>query len=111
MKAFTKTLAVVGLSFGAMGMANASPELTPADTAVTSKICVTAATGSKLKLRNALEDAGLTKHYVENNVTCNGLPIVEFVAQYSDNPDSINAFITSGKYVADNYIASVKSRH
>ena len=76
MKAFTKTLAVVGMSFGAMGMANASPELTPADTAVTSKICVTAATGSKLKLRNALEDAGLTKHYVENT-TNSELMIIE----------------------------------
>lgn len=110
MKVLAKTLVVVGLFSGMTGVAMASSELVAADNQESSKICVTAATGSKLALRSAIKDAGLTKRYVEAKVTCNEMPIVQFVAQYSETPLSINDFITSGKYSAENYIASISAK-
>lgn len=109
MKVLAKTLAVVGLFSGLTGAAMASPELVAADNNVSSKICVTAATGDKFDLRSAIKDAGLTKQYVENKITCNDMPIVNFVAQYGEKPQVINDFITSGRYSEENYLASVNA--
>ena len=108
MKVLAKTLAVVGLFSGLTGAAMATPELY-VDDAASSKICVTAATGDKFALRSAIKDAGLTKQYVENKITCNDLPIVSFVAQYSEDPQSVNDFITSGRYSEENYLASLNA--
>lgn len=106
MKAFTKTLAIVGLSLGVMGVANANSVFVAADDNITSQICVVATQGSKLKLNKAIKNAGLTKQYVVKNVTCNEQPIVEFVAENGTNANSINAYITGVEYQAE-YIANV----
>ncbi len=109
MKTFTKTLAVVGMTFGLAGVASANVEFVPSDDTASTNICVSAAQGSKTNLRNAIENAGVTKHYVATKMTCNGMPVVEFVAQYSENPDTINGFITNGKYDSSSFIASVNT--
>ncbi|GGF77029.1 DUF3718 domain-containing protein [Alteromonas lipolytica] len=98
MKTFTKVVMVAGLTFGAMAAAHADTQLVAADNEVTSKICVVAAKGSKMKLHAALKDVGLSRDYVEKNITCNGMPIVEFVEQYGENVAKINRYITAGEY-------------
>ena len=109
MKAFNKTLAVVGLTFGLVGMASASPEFYPADDTLTSKVCVAAVSGSKHKLADSMKDANVGKRFVVEQVTCNGMPFVEFVAQYGENSDAINKYITSGKYANNEFIASTSN--
>lgn len=98
MKTFTKLVMVAGLTFGAMAVAQAETQFVAADDAVTSDICVVAANGNKMKLHKAIKDAGLTRGFVEDNVTCNGMPIVEFVEQYGENVAAINRYITAGDY-------------
>ena len=98
MKAIAKVLMIVGVSVAGMGFAQAETKLVAADDAVTSEICVVAASGKKLKLHKTIKDFGLTRNYVARNVECNGMPIVEFVEQYGDNVTSINHYITSGEY-------------
>ena len=85
MKTFTKIVMVAGLTFGAMATAQANSQFVAADDAITSEICVIAAKGNKMKLHKAIKEAGLTRGFVEDNVTCNELPIVDFVEQYGDN--------------------------
>lgn len=98
MKTFTKVVMVAGLTFGAMAAAQADTQFVAADDAVTSEICVVAANGNKMKLHKAIKDAGLTRGFVEDNVTCNDMPIVEFVEQYGENVAKINRYITAGDY-------------
>ncbi len=98
MKALTKVMIALGVTLSAMSVAQANPELVAADNYVTSEICVVAAEGNKIKLRRALRHAGLSTDFVAKNVTCNSLPIVEFVEQYGENVASINQFITRGEY-------------
>jgi|TARA_B100000780_G_C21115527_1_gene451257 hypothetical protein len=98
MKTFTKIVMVAGLTFGAMATAQANSQFVAADDAITSEICVIAAKGNKMKLHKAIKEAGLTRGFVEDNVTCNELPIVDFVEQYGDNVAKINRYITAGDY-------------
>ena len=98
MKTFTKVVMVVGLAFGAMATAQADSRFVAADESVTSKICVAAAKGNKMNLHQEIRRAGLTREYVADNVTCNDMPITEFVEQYGENVAKINRFITGGEY-------------
>ncbi|MBU3023259.1 DUF3718 domain-containing protein [Aestuariibacter sp. A3R04] len=107
MNVITKVMAIVGVSFGLAAGVSASPQLIGSDDSATTKICLSAASGSKFKLRDAMKDAGVDKRFVESEISCNGIPLVEFVAQYGENSDSINAYITNGSYESGNYIVSV----
>ncbi|MDC8829407.1 DUF3718 domain-containing protein [Alteromonas gilva] len=98
MKALTKVMIALGVTMSAMSVAQASPELVAADDYVTSEICVVAAEGNKVKLRRTLRDAGLSPEFVAKNVTCNDMPIVEFVEQYGQNVAAINQVIMRGEY-------------
>lgn len=100
MKNLTKVLVAAGFVFGSMSIAHAGSDtqLVAADNEVSSDICVVAAKGNKLKLHQALKSAGLSRDFVAANVTCNELPIVEFVEQYGENVNVINRFITGGDY-------------
>ncbi|GEA12792.1 DUF3718 domain-containing protein [Alteromonas sp. KUL49] len=109
MKTFTKTLAVVGMTFGIAGVASANVEFVPSDDTASTNICVSAAEGNKNNLRDAIENAGVSKRYVATKMTCNDMPVIEFVAQYSENPDAINSYITNGKYNSSSFIASVNA--
>jgi hypothetical protein len=98
MKTLTKVVMIAGLAFGAATAAQASTEFVAADNAVTSDICVAAAKGKKIKLHEAIKDSGLTRGFVEKNVTCNEMPIVEFVELYGENVAKINGYITANEY-------------
>lgn len=109
MRRFSKILLVSGLSLGLTTAASANSAFVAADDNITSQICVVALEGSKAKLNRVLKQTRLTKQYIVDNVTCNGTPITEFVAQNGSNPNSINAYITNGDYSASDFIASVNS--
>jgi predicted RNase H-like nuclease len=81
-----------------MATAQANTQFEAADDAITSEICVIAANGNKMNLHKAIRDSGLTRGFVEDSVTCNQLPIVEFVEQYGENVAKINRYITAGDY-------------
>lgn len=109
MQRFSKILLATGLSLGLATAASANSAFVAADDNITSQICVVALEGSKAKLNRVLKQTRLTKQYVVDNVTCNGTPITEFVAQNGNNPDSINAYITNGNYASDDFIARVEN--
>ncbi|RDV26839.1 DUF3718 domain-containing protein [Alteromonas aestuariivivens] len=111
MKTMTKLTAIIGFSFVVAGFANANSSVEPADNSVTSKICAVATKGSAVKLHRAIKDSGLSKHYVANSVTCNGTPLVDFVAQYGENPASVNDYITGGRYSTTEIVAQVNTRN
>ncbi len=98
MKVLTKVMIALGVTMSAVSVAQANPELVAADDYVTSKICVVATEGSQTKLRNAIQESGLSLQYVARKVSCNGMPIADFVEQYGENVANINEYITGGKY-------------
>ncbi|MEG3766870.1 DUF3718 domain-containing protein [Alteromonas sp. 14N.309.X.WAT.G.H12] len=105
MKVFTRTMVAIGLSLGVAGLANAGTQIVAADDSVTSEICVSAATGSKYKLKSAMEKARVDKEYVLEKLTCNGMSVIEFVEQHGTNPSVISAYITNGGYSSKEYLA------
>ncbi|MBU2977202.1 DUF3718 domain-containing protein [Alteromonas sp. C1M14] len=111
MNVMTRSMAVIGVTFGLVGFANANTnaELVAADGSATSNICVSAAQGSKYKLKSAMETARVDKEYVLEKLSCNGMPIEAFVEQYSENPKSIMTYITNGRYRSDEYIARMNT--
>jgi glutamine cyclotransferase len=110
MKTLTKAIAITTLTLSSIGLASASNVMVPANNYATTKLCVVASEGSKVKLLKAIKEAGLSKNYVAENVKCNELNIVAFIEQYGSNVEKMNNFLTSGKY--SNYIevANVASR-
>ncbi len=98
MNTFTKIIATSVLTLSSIGMASAATEYVAADDYVTSKLCVVATEGSKLKLSKAIEKTGLSKRFVVENVTCNNQELTTFVEQHGTNVDNINNYLTAGKY-------------
>ena len=98
MKTLTKTLAIISLSLGAITVANANPVLVSTDNSQSTEICMAAASGSKLQLRQAIKDTGLTKQKVNNLISCNGLTLVDFVEAYGSDVVEVNDYITNGEY-------------
>ncbi|MEP4298939.1 MAG: DUF3718 domain-containing protein [Paraglaciecola sp.] len=98
MNTFTKIIATSVLTLSAIGMANAATEYVAADDYMTSKLCVAATEGSKLKLSKAIEKTGLSKRFIVENVTCNNQEMTSFVEQHGTNVDNINNYLTAGKY-------------
>jgi hypothetical protein len=111
MKTLTKTLAASLISFTILGAAHASPELVPTDNEAGTGLCVTATSGSLLKMNKAMKSTRVTKRYVTEKMTCNGQSIVAFVEQYGKKAEKMNNFLTNGKYSKErNVIASVNSQ-
>lgn len=107
MKTLNKLAVILGTSFALAATVSAQTEIEAADDFATSKICEAAAKGSRSQVRNAVEHSGLSKQYVANNVTCNDMPLVEFVEQYGANVVSVNEYITSGRYEPKDVVAKV----
>jgi len=80
-----KGLTLVALTFGMALSANAAT-YQAADDTLESKLCVTAATGSKLKMNKAIQQfrsgTNVTANYriVANKLYCNGVDVAEFAA-------------------------------
>ncbi|MFT6267262.1 MAG: hypothetical protein ACJAVV_000052 [Alphaproteobacteria bacterium] len=83
MKLLTKITVISVLTFSVLGIVNAAPVLVPTDNYVTSKLCVAAAQGNKVKLAREIKNAHLSKDFVIKNVKCNDLSFTAFVDQYA----------------------------
>lgn len=110
MKTLTKAIAITTLTLSSIGLASASNVMVPADNYITSKLCVVASEGNKIKLAKAIKSTGLSKNYVATNVKCNELDIVAFIEQYGSNVEKMNNYLTSGKYSNNNVVANIASR-
>ncbi|MEP1554768.1 DUF3718 domain-containing protein [Paraglaciecola sp.] len=109
MNTLTKIIATSVLTLSSIGMASAATEYVAADDYVTSKLCVVATEGSKLRLSQAIKKSGLSKNYVAENVTCNNQKLVTFVEQHGTNVEDINNFLTAGKYSSNIEVTTVAS--
>ncbi|MEP2650717.1 MAG: DUF3718 domain-containing protein [Paraglaciecola sp.] len=109
MNTFTKIIATSILTLSSIGMANAATEYVAADDYVTSKLCVVATEGSKMRLSQAIEKTGLTKRFVVENITCNNQNLITFVEQHGTNVDNINNYLTAGKYSSNVEVTIVAS--
>ncbi len=107
MKTLTKLAVILGTSLTLAATASAQTNVEAADDFATSKICAAATKGSRMKLHKAMENAGYTKQFVVENVTCNDMPLVDFVEQYGSNVATVNHYITSGRYEPKDVVAKV----
>jgi hypothetical protein len=108
MKKFLMVSAFVSMSLGLAATANASVELVPADSSASTKICIAAAQGNKFKVARAIEYAGVTKSYVNQEVTCNGVAINDFAAQYHNTNDQAQFVATDGSVSSKICIAAAQ---
>lgn len=84
MKTIAKTIAVFGLSMGVIAGVSAQPTVVASDNSITSQLCVTAATGDALDMHKKIKTLRVSKEFVAEQLTCNGMPVAEFVEQYKD---------------------------
>ncbi len=108
MKKLLMLSAVVSMSLGLAATANASVELVAADDSASTKICIAAAQGKKFKVSRATKEAGLTKQYVNQEMTCNGMPINDFAAQYPVTYDQAQFVATDSSVSSKICIAAAK---
>lgn len=108
MKRFLMVSALVSMSLGMAATANASVELVPADGSASTKICIAAAEGNKFKVDRSIEYAGVTKRYVNQEMTCNGMPIKDFAAQYHATNDPAQFVATDGSMSSKICIAAAQ---
>ena len=90
MKTLTKVIATTVLTLSTIGFASAAEQLVPTNSDTSTKICVVAAKGNKLKLDREIRESGFSKHYVVENVKCNGMDLASFVEQYGHNSSLTN---------------------
>ena len=110
MKKLTQSIAIIALTVGSIGLANAQSDFVAGNNSADTEICITAAEGNRLKLLKTLQDTGMSKRYVAEKIQCNELSFVDFVEQYGKNVDKINNFITKGKYSENIIVASVAAK-
>lgn len=83
--------------FATNAMAHAS-QFEATDNRATTQICVAAAQGKTFKLHRAIKESRLSKQFVAQQVKCNNQPITEFVATHSTKSETINHYLTGGRY-------------
>lgn len=98
MNNLVKTIAAVGVCFVATGAMANSSKFEAMDNQATTHICVAAAEGKNYQLRRMLKESGLSKKYVAEKLSCNGIAFVEFVETYGKQPVATNNYITAGRY-------------
>lgn len=80
-------LVALALTTANLATAGNSQTYLAQDNSIESKICVAAATGSKLRMNTAVKNISPTKlmrtnyELVANNVSCNGMNVAEFAKQ------------------------------
>ncbi|MEP4891778.1 MAG: DUF3718 domain-containing protein [Aliiglaciecola sp.] len=111
MKTLTKVIATAALTLSSIGIVSAASVIVPADSYITSNLCVVATEGSKVKLSQAIKKSGLSKRYVASEVTCNDLELTTFIEQYGSNVTEMNNFLTSGKYSNTTDMAAVTTHN
>ena len=92
MKTITKVLTTLTLSLSIAGMANAST-FTAKDNSVTTELCMTAASGNRVAMSKAIKSSRINKSALVNKVKCNDQNITDFVAQYGNSPEKMNALL------------------
>ncbi|WP_286235248.1 DUF3718 domain-containing protein [Thalassotalea sediminis] len=102
MKLFTTLATVATISFAMVssvsGVEITSAKLTAGDKSTSTKICMSAASGSRIALLKSVEQSGYSRQYIYKNLACNELPVTDFVAQYGKSPEKINAMLSRGQY-------------
>ncbi len=92
----TKILTTLALSLTIAGSVNAN-SFEATNNSITTQICIAAVEDNKSKLRNTIKENRLAKSYVSNEIKCNDLHIMEFVAKYSKSPAKINNLLSKYK--------------
>jgi hypothetical protein len=109
MKTLTKILATLTLSLSVVGISNAST-LVAKDNSISTELCMTAASGNRAAMHNAIKNSRLSKSYVVYNIKCNAQNITDFIAQHGKNPNKMNLLLNHGRnkgQVSINDIASL----
>ncbi len=109
MKTLTKVIATTVLTLSTIGVANAATQLVATDNLTGTKLCIAAASGSKLKLSREIKNSGLRKHHIVENVKCNDMDLVSFVEQYGSNPHNINTFLAGKDYSKNSSTTDIAS--
>ncbi|NQZ07944.1 MAG: DUF3718 domain-containing protein [Algicola sp.] len=77
-------LAVLGLSMATAANA-AGVSVTGFNNSLPTQLCVTAATGSRVKMFKDMSNSGWSKQFIKNNIVCNGDSIGTFAAKYGSD--------------------------
>lgn len=93
MKMLTKSIAAVAMATMFTGAAMASTQFEAADDATSSSICVAVAKGNKIKLHDKIKQSFVDKKFVAEKLTCNGMPVSEFVDLYGSNGEAIKRYL------------------
>jgi hypothetical protein len=89
-------LAVLGLSMATAANA-AEVKVTALDNSLASQLCVTAATGSRVKMFKDMSNSGWSKQFIKSNIVCNGDSIGTFAARYGS--DGVKKMLPAGTNV------------
>lgn len=64
-------------------------ELKAADNSTLTQLCMTAASGNRAAMHNAIKESAYSKQFIAKNVRCNSSDVISFVQQYGRNVDGI----------------------
>ena len=93
MNTLTKILTTLSISLATASSVNATSFEATNNTATT-KVCIAAVEGSKIKFKRVIKENHLNFWYVANNIECNDQHIMTFVTKYSKNPQQINSMLS-----------------
>lgn len=97
MKLITTVITVATLSFAFSSNANStvltSSTLVSANNSASTKLCMSAAKGSRVALLTSIKQSGYSRKYIKDNLLCNDLPVSDFITKYGKSPEKINLML------------------
>ncbi|WP_448568361.1 DUF3718 domain-containing protein [Thalassotalea ganghwensis] len=64
-------------------------ELKAGDDSIYTDLCITAASGNRAVLHNAIKATGMSKKFISTKVQCNSKDMISFVSQYGENKEDM----------------------
>ncbi|MGB1198516.1 MAG: DUF3718 domain-containing protein [Thalassotalea sp.] len=106
-----KVAVILALS-SSLAFSSQAVELKAADNSTYTQLCMTAASGNRAALYNAIKNTGHSKKFITKSVQCNSADMVAFVQQYGRNVDKIvDALQRSGTSVTIQDLAMLSRKY
>lgn len=111
MKSIRKISAILAFS-SCLAFSTQAVELKAADNSILTQLCMTAASGNRAAMHNAIKESAYSKNFVVNNVRCNSADVISFVQTHGRNVDDmVKSLETIGTSVSINDLAMLSRKY
>ena len=80
-----KSVGLVAILLSVVTLSSQAIELKAANESALTNLCMTALSGKRVAMHNAIKASGYSKNFIAKNLQCNGVNVLAYVEQYGKN--------------------------